>query len=80
VEKMMNATQVAALFCVIPLISLLAPVVKDKTASLIALPNVLSAYEGDGILTADTSSNLYVWWWWPSIYDTMDTNATPRVW
>ena len=66
----MNATQVAALFCVIPLITLLAPVVKDKTASLITLPNVLSAYEGDGILTADTSSNLYVWWWWPSIFTT----------
>ena len=66
----MKFGQTAALLCVIPLITLLVPALKEKAASLITLSNYLAAYEGDGILIADTSSNMYVWWWWPSIFTT----------
>lgn len=68
----MKAANVA-LLCSIPLITLVTPVVKEKVTALLSLSNDLSAYEGDGILIADTSSYTYVWWWWPRIFTTQWT-------
>ena len=65
----MRASNVV-LLCSIPLLTLLAPVVKEKAAVLVAPSSDTYAYEGDGILIADTSSYQYVWWWWPSIFTT----------
>ena len=58
------------LLCSLPLIPLLVPVLQKKASWLVAPSIDISAYEGDCILAADTSSYHYVWWWWPSVFTT----------